>query len=118
MLSYIHIWNFAVVEKLDIEINDGLTIVTGETGAGKSIMLDALGLSLGDRADSSIVRHGCDKAEISVSFSTADTPNAETWLVEHEMNSENECIIRRSINANGSSKAFINGIPSPIKLLR
>ena len=118
MLTYIHIWNFAVVEKLDIEINDGLTIVTGETGAGKSIMLDALGLSLGDRADSSIVRHGCDKAEISVSFSTADTPDAEAWLVEHEMNSENECIIRRSINTNGTSKAFINGIPSPIKLLR
>ncbi|VAW95945.1 DNA repair protein RecN [hydrothermal vent metagenome] len=118
MLTYIHIWNFAVVEKLDVEINDGLTIVTGETGAGKSIMLDALGLSLGDRADSSIVRHGCDKAEISVSFSTADTPDAESWLVEHEMNSENECIIRRSINDNGTSKAFINGIPSPIKLLR
>jgi len=118
MLTYIHIWNFAVVEKLDIEFNDGLSIVTGETGAGKSIMLDALGLSLGDRADSSIVRHGCDKAEISVSFSTADTPDAEKWLVEHEMNSENECIIRRSINANGTSKAFINGIPSPIKLLR
>ncbi len=118
MLTYIHIWNFAVVEKLDIEFNEGLTIVTGETGAGKSIMLDALGLALGDRADSSIIRHGCDKAEISVSFSTADTPDAENWLVEHEMNSENECIIRRSINANGSSKAFINGIPSPIKLLR
>jgi len=118
MLTYIHIWNFAVVEKLDIEINNGLTIVTGETGAGKSIMLDALGLSLGDRADSSIVRHGCDKAEISVSFSTTDTPDAEAWLVENEMNSENECIIRRSINANGTSKAFINGIPSPIKLLR
>lgn len=118
MLTYIHIWNFAVVEKLDIEINNGLTIVTGETGAGKSIMLDALGLALGDRADSSIVRHGCDKAEISVSFSTADTPDAEKWLVEHEMNSENECIIRRSINTNGTSKAFINGIPSPIKLLR
>ena len=118
MLTYIHIWNFAVVEKLDVEINNGLTIVSGETGAGKSIMLDALGLSLGDRADSSIVRHGCDKAEISVTFSTVDTPDAENWLVEHEMNSENECIIRRSINANGSSKAFINGIPSPIKLLR
>lgn len=118
MLTYIHIWNFAVVEKLDIEINNGLTIVTGETGAGKSIMLDALGLALGDRADSSIVRHGCDKAEISVSFSTADTPDAETWLAEHEMNSESEVIIRRSINANGTSKAFINGIPSPIKLLR
>jgi len=118
MLTYIHIWNFAVVEKLDIEINDGLTILTGETGAGKSILLDALGLSLGDRTDSSIVRHGCDKAEISVSFSTTDTPDAEKWLVEHEMNSENECIIRRSININGSSKAFINGIPSPIKLLR
>ena len=118
MLTYIHIWNFAVVEKLDVEINNGLTIVTGETGAGKSIMLDALGLSLGDRADSSIVRYGCDKAEISVTFCTADSPDAESWLVEHEMNSENECIIRRSINANCTSKAFINGIPSPIKLLR
>lgn len=118
MLTYIHIWNFAVVEKLDIEFNNGLSIITGETGAGKSIMLDALGLALGDRADNSIVRHGCDKAEISVSFSTADTPDAEAWLVENEMDSENECIIRRSINANGSSKAFINGIPSPIKLLR
>lgn len=118
MLTYIHIWNFAVVEKLDIEFDNGLTIVTGETGAGKSIMLDALGLALGDRADSSIVRNGSDKAEISVTFSTADTPDAEKWLVEHEMNSENECIIRRSINTSGSSKAFINGIPSPIKLLR
>ncbi len=118
MLTHIHIWNLAVVEKLDIEITTGLSTITGETGAGKSILLDALGLALGDRADSHIVRHGEDKAEVSVTFSTHDAPAAEKWLVKHEMDSENECIIRRSISAAGTSKAFINGIPAPVKLLR
>ena len=118
MLTHIHIWNFAIVEKLDIEFEQGLTVLTGETGAGKSILLDALGLALGDRADSHVIRHGSDKAEISVSFSTADTPKAEAWLQEHEMHSAEECIIRRTISQNGPSKAFINGIPAPIQLLR
>ncbi|HED12608.1 MAG TPA: DNA repair protein RecN [Gammaproteobacteria bacterium] len=118
MLTHIHIWNFAIVESLDIEFDSGLTVLTGETGAGKSILLDALGLALGDRADTSVIRHGCDKADISVSFSTSETPQASAWLAQHEMQSENECIIRRSISRKGASKAFINGIPSTIQQLR
>ena len=110
MLSHIHIWNFAIVESLDIEFEDGLTVMTGETGAGKSILLDALGLALGDRADTSVIRHGSDKAEISVSFTITDAPEANKWLDKHEMQSEDECIIRRTISRKGSSKAFINGI--------
>ena len=118
MLTHIHIWNFAIVEKLDVEFDKGLTVLTGETGAGKSILLDALGLALGDRAETHVIRHGADKAEISVSFSTQDATHAENWLKEHEMHSENECIIRRTISATGPSKAFINGIPATIAQLR
>ena len=118
MLTHIHIWNFAIVESLDIEFDAGLTVLTGETGAGKSILLDALGLALGDRADTSVIRHGSDKAEISVSFSVIDAPEASTWLAQHEMESEDECIIRRSISSKGPSKAFINGIPATVQQLR
>ncbi|MGD8784330.1 MAG: DNA repair protein RecN [Thioalkalispiraceae bacterium] len=118
MLTHIHIWNFAIVESLDIEFESGLTVLTGETGAGKSILLDALGLALGDRADTSVIRHGNDKAEISVSFSVKQAPQASAWLSQHEMESEDECIIRRSISRKGGSKAFINGIPSTIQQLK
>ncbi len=118
MLTHIHIWNFAIVESLDIEFESGLTVLTGETGAGKSILLDALGLALGDRADTSVIRHGSDKADISVSFSVNEAPQASAWLAQHEMESENECIIRRSISRKGGSKAFINGIPSTVQQLR
>lgn len=118
MLTHIHIWNFAIVEKLDLALDNGLTVLTGETGAGKSILLNALGLALGDRADSDVVRHGADKAEVSVSFDTSNNPTAEAWLVEHELDSANECIIRRTISNKGPSKAFINGKPTPVSLLR
>ena len=118
MLTHIHIWNFAIVEQLDIEFDAGLTVLTGETGAGKSILLDALNLALGDRADTSVIRHGNDKAEISVTFSLHDCPGAIAWLAEHEMQSEDECIIRRTISRNGPSKAFINGIPATVQQLR
>jgi len=118
MLTHIHIWNFAIVEKLDLELEAGMTVLTGETGAGKSILLDALGLALGDRADSSIIRHGAEKAEISVTFDTRKAAAAEAWLKEHELESAEECIIRRTISANGPSRAFINGKPCPITLLR
>ncbi len=118
MLTHIHIWNFAIVESLDLELEAGLTVLTGETGAGKSILLDALNLALGDRADTGVIRHGADKAEISVTFSTQDAPDAETWLRERELDSADECIIRRTISTSGPSKAFVNGKPTPISSLR
>ena len=118
MLTHIHIWNFAIVEALDIELESGLSVLTGETGAGKSILLDALGLALGDRADSSVIRHGESRAEISVTFDTSKATNAEAWLKEHELDSECECIIRRTVSEKGPSKAFINGKPATVQQLR
>ncbi len=118
MLTHIHIWNFAIVEQLDLELEAGLTVLTGETGAGKSILLDALNLALGDRADTSVIRHGADKAEISVTFQTAEGSEAEAWLAAHALESANECIIRRVISTNGPSRAFINGKPVPAQNLR
>jgi len=118
MLTHIHIWNFAIVEALDIELESGLSVLTGETGAGKSILLDALGLALGDRADSTVIRHGESRAEISVTFDTSNSANAEEWLKEHELDSEHECIIRRTVSEKGPSKAFINGKPATVQQLR
>lgn len=118
MLTHIHIWNFAIVEALDIELEAGLSVLTGETGAGKSILLDALGLALGDRADSTVIRHGESRAEISVTFDTSKSKNAESWLKEHELDSEHECIIRRTVSEKGPSKAFINGKPATVQQLR
>jgi len=118
MLTHIHIWNFAIVEALDIELESGLSVLTGETGAGKSILLDALGLALGDRADNTVIRHGQERAEISVTFDTSKAENAENWLKQHELDSEHECIIRRTVNAKGPSKAFINGKPATVQQLR
>ncbi len=118
MLTHIHIWNFAIVEALDIELEAGLSVLTGETGAGKSILLDALGLALGDRADSSMIRHGERRAEISVTFDTTHAANAQQWLQDNALDSEQECIIRRTVSDKGSSRAFINGKPATLQQLR
>ncbi|MFV2059912.1 MAG: DNA repair protein RecN [Gammaproteobacteria bacterium] len=118
MLNHIQIKNFAIVDVLELDLESGLSVLTGETGAGKSILLDALGLALGDRADAGIIRIGSDRAEISVIFNVEHCPLAKSWLIEHELDDDNDCIIRRTINRNKPSKAYINGQPSPISSLK
>ncbi|NLW06257.1 MAG: DNA repair protein RecN [Pseudomonadaceae bacterium] len=117
MLVNLSIQQLAIVDHLELEFSKGMTVITGETGAGKSILLQALGLALGDRPDSSSVRHGSDRAEITASFDLSQLPQAKDWLEERELGS-NECILRRSLFNNGRSKAWINGQPSPVQQLK
>jgi DNA repair protein RecN (Recombination protein N) len=118
MLESIQIKNFAIIDSLQLEFNQGLTALTGETGAGKSILLDAIKLISGDRADSDNVKNGQDRAEINVCFDIQQHPKAQHWLQDNEMASDQECIIRRIIFANGRSKAFINGHNAPLSQLK
>ncbi|MDJ0834788.1 MAG: AAA family ATPase, partial [Gammaproteobacteria bacterium] len=118
MLESIVINNFAIIDQTDIEFAQGMTALTGETGAGKSILLDAIQLVLGDRADSNSVKAGCDKADISVSFDTTTIADANAWLQRHELADDHSCLLRRVIHSNGRSKAFINGSPVPLGQLR
>ncbi|SQG00347.1 DNA repair protein RecN [Paucimonas lemoignei] len=113
MLVHLSVHNYAIVEHLDLELDRGMSVITGETGAGKSIMLDALGLTLGDRADSGVVRPGADKADILATFDLADIPEARTWLQERDLDNDGPCILRRVITAEGRSRSYINGTPCP-----
>lgn len=118
MINYIHIRDLVIVDQLHIDIESGMTVLTGETGAGKSILVDALGLALGDRADTRIVRKECEQAEVIVGFDLTNAPSATNWLQQQSMESTGECIIRRVINRDGRSRAYVNGRPVPILLLR
>ena len=118
MLESIQISNFAIIDALYLEFDRGLTALTGETGAGKSILLDAIKLVAGDRADSDSVKANQEKAEISVRFDLGDHLQARKWLQDNEMESDHECIIRRVVFANGRSKAFINGHNAPLSQLK
>ena len=112
MLNHLTINNFALVDQLELDLAAGMTVVSGETGAGKSIMLDALALTLGNRADAqSVGLHG-DKTEIFASFDISQNSDAKTWLKQHDLETEDaECILRRVITKEGRSRAFINGAP-------
>ncbi|MEM1112386.1 MAG: DNA repair protein RecN [Pseudomonadota bacterium] len=112
MLTQLSISNYAIVDRLDVELTSGMTAITGETGAGKSIMLDALGLCLGDRADPKSVRAGTGKAEIIASFDLSLLPAARNWLEERDLLADEDCILRRTVTAEGRSRAYINGSPS------
>jgi len=114
MLSQLTVRNFAVVKSLDIEFHNGMTAITGETGAGKSIALDALSLCLGSRADANWVRPGQEKAEISAVFTLAADSPAYQWLISNEFDTDEDCVLRRVIQRDGRSKAWINGTPVPL----
>lgn len=114
MLVHLSVNNYAIVEHLDLELQRGMSVITGETGAGKSIMLDALGLALGDRADSGVVRPGADKADILASFDLEDIAEARAWLAERDLDCDGPCILRRVITHEGRSRGYINGTPCPL----
>ena len=118
MLTQLTISNYTVITALEMEFGSGMTVITGETGAGKSIMLDALGLCLGDRADAKSIRHGCDKAEISASFDLSAIPSAVHWLKTRDLGDGEDCLLRRVITREGRSRAYINDEPVSVGLLR
>jgi len=118
MLTGLSIRHFTLVDSLDIEFAAGLTVITGETGAGKSLLVDALGQLLGDRADTRWVRAGAERATLSATFDTRSNVAAQHWLKERELNEGDECLLRRVLMAEGGSKAWINGQPATLQDLR
>ncbi len=118
MLQQLHIRNFAIIENLELDFKTGMTVITGETGAGKSIAIDALGLVLGDRADASFVKHGAKRSEIIASFLITSLPDAKKWLIKHELDDADECMLRRTVSAEGGSRAYINGRPVPLQQVK
>ncbi|MEO8467377.1 MAG: DNA repair protein RecN [Gammaproteobacteria bacterium] len=118
MLSLIRAKNYAVIDEVELEFERGLSVMTGETGAGKSILVDALGLALGDRADASAVRAGTDRAEISVLFEIPRHHDALAWLAERGLDDGTSCALRRVVGSDGRSRAFINGQPATLQDLK
>ncbi|GHF81757.1 DNA repair protein RecN [Thalassotalea marina] len=118
MLLQLTIRHFAIVKSLDIDWRLGMTTITGETGAGKSIAIDALGLCLGERATTNVVRPGYKQAELTASFDVEKNKLAKSWLKKHDFNTDDICILRRIISAEGRSRSYINGTPVPLTQLK
>ena len=119
LLSHLSVRDFAIVESVDVEFGPGMTVLTGETGAGKSILVDALSLAVGERASAEFVRPAAKRADITAVFELGDYQPARSWLEEQNLDAANdECILRRTLSADGRSKAFINGRPVPVHTLR
>ncbi|MTI15108.1 DNA repair protein RecN [Sansalvadorimonas verongulae] len=118
MLTHLSISHYAIVDQLDLDIPKGMTVITGETGAGKSIMLDALSLAMGARAGNDCVRPGCERADIRATFDISSLKEANTWLRAKDLDIDGECILRRVITKEGRSRGYINGTPSPLSDLR
>jgi len=118
MLTHLQIRDFAIVESVELDLSPGFTALTGETGAGKSILVDALLLAVGGRADSGAVRHGAERAEVTASFDLARNAGAVAWLDEQSIEHEGEAVLRRVVSADGRSRAYINGRTMPVQSLR
>jgi DNA repair protein RecN (Recombination protein N) len=121
MLLQLTIQNYATVDSLEIEFKAGMSVITGETGAGKSVIVGALGLALGDRADKAIIRSGARRAEICAEFNTANILAAQNWLAEHDLEAEDaspSCLLRRVVNDDGRSRGYINGSPVTLSNLK
>ncbi|MHB8743586.1 MAG: DNA repair protein RecN [Sulfuricaulis sp.] len=118
MLTQLYIRDFAIVHELSLACESGFTVLTGETGAGKSILIDALALVLGDRADSDVLRHGCTRAEVTAGFALKPAHAAAKWLKNHDLFDDQECVLRRVVEADRPSRGMINGRPVTIQMLR
>lgn len=118
MLTQLAIRDFAIIDRMDLDLAAGLSVLSGETGAGKSIFVDALGLVLGDRADADVIRLGAERAEIGAEFDIGKLPSVRTWLDAHELAADGACILRRVIGRDGRTRGQINGRSVPLQLLR
>lgn len=118
MLTNLSVRHLAVVDDLELSFTKGMTSLTGETGAGKSILVDAMSLVLGDRADSNMIRFGEERAEIAASFDTSKNSVLQQWLIEQELDDDEQCHLRRTISKDGRSRAYINGRAVPLTQLR
>ena len=118
MLVHLSITNIVLIERLLLDVSDGLTVMTGETGAGKSILLDALGLVLGSRANFGLIRTGTDKAHVTASFDLPDSHPVRTALDEAGIDASEMIVLRRQLRSDGKSSAHINDQPVSLTLLR
>jgi DNA repair protein RecN (Recombination protein N) len=118
VLTHLHIHNLAVVDEVELELKPGFNVLTGETGAGKSILVDALALALGERADSRAIRTGADRCEITAGFDISDRPDLGKWLRKNDLDNDAECILRRIVTAEGRSRGYVNGHAVPMQTLK
>ena len=118
MLRHLTIRDFVIVDRLELEFSAGFGALTGETGAGKSILIDALALTLGERADAGVVRSGCEKTEVAATFDIAGLPAVRAWLNDNDLDGDDELLLRRVVDAGGRSRAYINGSPATVQQLR
>jgi DNA repair protein RecN (Recombination protein N) len=118
VLTHIQIRDFAIIDSIELELGPGLTVLTGETGAGKSILVDALLLAAGGRAGAEVVRHGTERAEVSATFAVNGNAAAIEWLAEQAIEAEGECVLRRVVGSDGRSRAYVNGQAMSVQALR